>query len=144
MCSVLLPLGDNPIAVNMLPCNLKCNNPLRESFGIYLLNLQRMDKIMETGVKEKTRIISILWQKYWITYMSFMRIGYILPTRTYTWSGTSITRWKLYVFLLIASISVWARLVARNVITLYCINTRTLYHGLSTTDVRTETRSERY
>jgi len=25
-------------------------------------------------------------------YMSFMRIGYILPTRTYTWSGISITR----------------------------------------------------
>jgi len=25
-------------------------------------------------------------------YMSFMRIGYILPTRTYTRSGTSITR----------------------------------------------------
>jgi len=36
---------------------------------------------------------------------------------------------------LIASISVSAILVARNVITLYCINTRTLYHGPSTTDV---------
>ena len=46
--------------------------------------------------------------------------------------------------LLIASISVWAILVARNVITLYCINTRTLYHGLSTTDVCTETQSEHF
>jgi len=31
--------------------------------------------------------------------------------------------------------SVWAILVARNVITLYCINTRTRHHGPSTTDV---------
>jgi len=60
-------------------------------------------------------------------YMSFMRIGYILPTRTYRYR-----------------ISVWAILVARNVITLYCINTRTLYDGPSTTDVRTDTRSEHY
>ena len=37
--------------------------------------------------------------------------------------------------LLIASISVSAILVARNVITLCCINTRTLHHGPSTTDV---------
>ena len=37
-----------------------------------------------------------------------------------------------------------AILVAQNVITLYCINTRTLYQGPSITDVRTETRSERY
>ena len=44
--------------------------------------------------------------------------------RNYTWF-----------LLLIASISVSAILVARNVITLYCINTRTLYHGPSTTDV---------
>jgi len=36
---------------------------------------------------------------------------------------------------LIASISVSAILVARNIITLCCINTRTLYHGPSTTDV---------
>jgi len=43
-----------------------------------------------------------------------------------------------------ASIFVSAILVARNVITLYCINTRTLYHGPSTTDVRTQTRSEHY
>jgi len=45
---------------------------------------------------------------------------------------------------LMASIFVSAILVARNVITLYCINTRTLYHGPSTTDVRTQTRSEHY
>jgi len=45
---------------------------------------------------------------------------------------------------LMASILVSAILVARNVITLYCMNTRTLYHGLSTTDVRTQTRSEHY
>ena len=37
-----------------------------------------------------------------------------------------------------------AILVAQNVITLYCINTRTLYQGPSTTDIRTETRSEHY
>ena len=36
---------------------------------------------------------------------------------------------------LIASISVSAMLVALNVITPCCINTRTLYHGPSTTDV---------
>jgi len=47
-------------------------------------------------------------------------------------------------FLLIASILVWTILVARNVITLCCINTRTLYHGPSTTDVCTETRSKHY
>ena len=41
-------------------------------------------------------------------------------------------------------ISVSAILLARNVITLYCINTRTLYHGPSTTNVRTDTRSEHY
>ena len=45
---------------------------------------------------------------------------------------------------LMASIFVSAILVAQNVITLYCINTRTLYHGQSTTDVRTQTRSEHY
>ena len=45
---------------------------------------------------------------------------------------------------LMASIFVSAILIARNVITLYCINTRTLYHGPSTTDVRTQTRSEHY
>jgi len=44
--------------------------------------------------------------------------------------------------LLMASISVWAILVARNIIMLYCINTCTLYHGLSTTDIHTETWSE--
>jgi len=49
-----------------------------------------------------------------------------------------------FLLLLIASISVSAILVARNVITLYCINIRTLYHGPNTTDVRTETRSEHY
>jgi len=37
--------------------------------------------------------------------------------------------------LLIASISVSAILVARNIVTLCCINTRTLYHSPSTTDV---------
>ena len=40
-----------------------------------------------------------------------------------------------FLLLLIASISVLAILVARNIITLCCINTRTLYHGPSTTDV---------
>jgi len=49
-----------------------------------------------------------------------------------------------YFYHKIAPISVSAKLVARNVITLYCINTRTLYHGPSTTDVHTETRSEHY
>jgi hypothetical protein len=34
------------------PCDLNCNIPLRESFGIYLLSLQRMDKIMETAEKD--------------------------------------------------------------------------------------------
>jgi len=43
-----------------------------------------------------------------------------------------------------ASKFVSAILVARNVITLYCINTRTLHHGPSTADVRTQTRSEHY
>ena len=43
-----------------------------------------------------------------------------------------------------ASIFVSAILVAQNIITLYCINTRTLYHGPSTTDVRTQTWSEHY
>jgi hypothetical protein len=45
---------------------------------------------------------------------------------------------------LMASIFVSAILVARNVITLYCINTRTLYHSPSTTDVHIQTRSEHY
>ena len=45
---------------------------------------------------------------------------------------------------LMASILVSAILVARNVITLYCMDTRTLYHGPSTADVRTQTPSEHY
>jgi len=45
---------------------------------------------------------------------------------------------------LMASIFVSAILVARNVITLYYMDTGTLYHGPSTTDVRTQTPTEHY
>jgi len=70
--------------------------------------------------------------------MSFMRIGYILPTRTYNDPVLRSQDRNCTCFLLllvIASISVSAILVARNVITLCCINTRTLYHAPGTPDV---------